>query len=165
MSVQIADETLTNCFFRQLGPTPLVPVVLDKSKPPIWCKLEFLNPSGSTKDRIARYILEKAWRQGRIEAGDLVVEASSGSTSIALALTCAQMGLHFRAVMPASVSNERVIMIRALGGEIELIDKTLGMKGALARAEEIAAEEGGFLPRQFENHDNFSTELFNDLKC
>ena len=149
MVAQISDDTLTNCFFRQLGPTPLVPVDLGHSSLPIWCKLEFLNPSGSTKDRIARYILEKAWRQGKISHGDLVVEASSGSTSIALALTCAQMGLRFTAVMPSSVSNERVLMIRAFGGQIELVDKALGMKGALDRATELATTNGGFLPMQF----------------
>jgi len=154
MVAQISDDTLTNCFFRQLGPTPLVPVDLGHSSLPIWCKLEFLNPSGSTKDRIARYILEKAWRQGKISHGDLVVEASSGSTSIALALTCAQMGLRFTAVMPSSVSNERVLMIRAFGGQIELVDKALGMKGALDRATELATTNGGFLPMQFENQDN-----------
>src|SRR5262249_22411908 len=87
-------------FLAQLRPTPLVPVRLDADGPAIWCKLEFLNPSGSTKDRIARYMLEKAWRQGTLCPGNAVVEASSGSTSIALALASAQMGLRFVAVMP-----------------------------------------------------------------
>jgi cysteine synthase A len=67
-------------YLHQVNPTPLVPICLDTHSPVIWCKLEFLNPSGSTKDRIARFILEKAWRQGRLKAGDLVIEASSGST-------------------------------------------------------------------------------------
>src|SRR5215207_8105650 len=80
-------------FLQQVGPTPLVPVRLREDGPTIWCKLEFLNPSGSTKDRIARYMLEKAWRQGRLKAGDTVIEASSGSTSIAFALASAQLGL------------------------------------------------------------------------
>ena len=80
-------------FIRQIPPTPLVPVTLDAEFGEVWCKLEFMNPSGSTKDRIARHILEKAWRRGELKAGDTVVEASSGSTSIALALACAQMGL------------------------------------------------------------------------
>ncbi|HEY9712412.1 MAG TPA: pyridoxal-phosphate dependent enzyme, partial [Chroococcales cyanobacterium] len=99
-------------FIQQIGPTPLVPVSLHEEAPRIWCKLEFLNPSGSTKDRIARYILEKQWRSGRLRRGDLVVEASSGSTSIAFALACAQMGLKFIAVMPENVSKERVLIIR-----------------------------------------------------
>src|SRR5678815_5333730 len=100
-------------FLAQLGPTPLVPVRLDPEGPASWCKLEFLNPSGSTKDRIARYMLEKAWRQGTLSGGATVVEASSGSTSIALALACAQMGLRFIAVMPEGVTEERVLTIRA----------------------------------------------------
>ena len=75
-----------------IPPTPLVSVALDGG-PAIWCKLQFLNPSGSTKDRIARYILGKAWRQGILKSGDSVVEASSGSTSIAMAMACAQLGL------------------------------------------------------------------------
>src|SRR5215211_5278702 len=109
-----------NRYLQRIGPTPLVPICLDPGQPAVWCKLEFLNPSGSTKDRIARFILEKAWRQGRLQASDLVVEASSGSTSIALALACAQMGLRFLAVMPEGVSSERVMIIKAYGGEVRL---------------------------------------------
>src|SRR5436305_8408670 len=115
-------------YLNRVAPTPLVPVQLDSSLPPVWCKLEFLNPSGSTKDRIARFILEKAWRLGRLAAGDLVVEASSGSTSIALALACAQMGLRFRAVMPEGVSNERVFLIRAYGGEVAFTRSADGIR-------------------------------------
>ena len=138
----------------KLGPTPLVPVCLDEGDPPVWCKLEFLNPSGSTKDRIARHILEKAWRRGDVRAGSRVVEASSGSTSIALALQCAQMGLKFTAVMPVGVSNERVWMIRAYGGDVAFVDRSLGIAGAIARAEELAIELGAFASRQFTNPDN-----------
>ena len=72
-----------------------MPIRLECSLPVVWCKLEFLNPSGSTKDRIARYILTKAWREGRLTPGDTVIEASSGSTSIAMALASAQLGLPF----------------------------------------------------------------------
>ncbi|MCK4508864.1 MAG: pyridoxal-phosphate dependent enzyme, partial [Desulfuromonadales bacterium] len=72
-----------------VAPTPLKPVQLHAELPPIWCKLEYLNPSGSTKDRIAAYILSKAWREGTIGPGSLVCEASSGSTSIAMAMVCA----------------------------------------------------------------------------
>lgn len=137
-----------------LGPTPLVPVQLHGSQPVIWCKLEFLNPSGSTKDRIARFILEKAWRQGRLHAGDRVIEASSGSTSIALALACAQMGLRFLAVLPEGVSGERVLIIRAYGGEVVLTPKEKGIVGAIDEAERLGEAAGTFLPRQFKNLDN-----------
>src|SRR6187551_3977553 len=138
----------------KLGPTPLVPVQLDPGDPPVWCKLEFLNPSGSTKDRIARFILEKAWRQGRLKCGDRVVEASSGSTSIALALACAQMGLKFLAVMPEGVSNERVLIIRAYGGDVKFTPAAGGIRGAIAEVERLGSEPGVFLPKQFANPDN-----------
>lgn len=141
-------------FLHHIGPTPLVPVRLEEGAPNVWCKLEFLNPSGSTKDRIARYMLEKAWRQGELRSGSVVVEASSGSTSIALALTCAQMGLRFMAVMPEGVTQERITTIRAYGGEVVLVSKDLGMRGAMAKAEELAREYKGFATRQFENPDN-----------
>ena len=126
-------------------PTPLVPVRLDGVA--VWCKLEFLNPSGSTKDRIARHILEKAWRRGHLREGSLVIEASSGSTSIALALACAQMGLRFLAVMPEGVSSERVMIIKAYGGQVKLTPKDAGILGALDETRRLAEESGAFLPR------------------
>jgi len=141
-------------FLAQLGPTPLVPVRLEPDGAAIWCKLEFLNPSGSTKDRIARYMLEKAWRQGTLCPGDTVAEASSGSTSIALALACAQMGLRFIAVMPEGVTEERVLTIRAYGGEVVLTPAADGVRGAMAHVERLSREQGAFAPRQFENPDN-----------
>jgi cysteine synthase A len=140
-------------FLQSVGPTPLVPLSLEGG-PTIWCKLEFLNPSGSTKDRIARYMLEKAWRQGLLEAGGTVIEASSGSTSIALALACAQMGLHFLAVMPEGVSEERILTIRAYGGEVILGPRADGVRGSIAFAEAHAQKHGCFATRQFENPDN-----------
>lgn len=141
-------------FINQCGPTPLVPVQLTERAPVIWCKLEFLNPSGSSKDRIARYMLEKAWRTGQLREGGTVVEASSGSTSIALALTCAQMGLRFVAVMPEGVSHERVLMIRAYGAEVVLVAREAGIRGAIAAAEQYAQQHGALHTRQFENPDN-----------
>jgi len=141
-------------FLQSVGPTPLVPLRLEMGGPTIWCKLEFLNPSGSTKDRIARYMLEKAWRQGLLAPGSTVIEASSGSTSIALALACAQMGLRFLAVMPEGVSEERILIIRAYGGEVILGPRADGVRGSIAFAEKHAREHGCFCTRQFENPDN-----------
>ncbi len=141
-------------YLNRLGPTPLTPIQLAPEEPKIWCKLEFLNPSGSTKDRIARFILEKAWREGRICRGATVIEASSGSTSIAMALACAQLGVRFLAVMPEGVSNERVTIIRAYGGDIRFTSKSGGILEAIAETERLAAESGAFLPRQFANPDN-----------
>src|SRR5918994_778642 len=111
--------------------TPLAAVTLDGG-PVVWCKLEFLNPSGSTKDRIARHILGKAWRQGGLRSGDVVVEASSGSTSIAMAMACAQLDLRFLAVMPAGVSNERVLIIKGYGGQVRFTDHAGGVRAAIA---------------------------------
>jgi cysteine synthase len=141
-------------YLNRVPPTPLVPVQLDPAVPPVWCKLEFFNPSGSTKDRIARFILEKAWRQRRVACGDWVAEASSGSTSIALALACAQLGLRFVAAMPEGVSHERVLLIRGYGGEVVFTPKADGIRGAIAETERLAVSRGAFLPRQFANPDN-----------
>lgn len=143
-----------NAYLNRLAPTPLIAIQLNDAEPVVWCKLEFLNPSGSTKDRIARHILEKAWRAGFVGPGSVVVEASSGSTSIAMALACAQFGMRFVAVMPEGVSSERVWMIRAYGGEIRLTPKAAGIRGAIVETERLAGEWGAFLPKQFSNREN-----------
>jgi cysteine synthase A len=143
-----------NRYLNRVAATPLVPIRLEPGQPIVWCKLEFLNPSGSTKDRIARYILEKAWRQGQIKSGGMVIEASSGSTSIAMALASAQLGLRFLAVMPEGVSNERVLIIKAYGGAVHFTPKADGVRGAIAETERLATQMNGFLPRQFANMDN-----------
>ena len=153
MSSQPELPILSN-LVESVAPTPLQAVQLEPDQPRIWCKLEYLNPSGSTKDRIAAYILSKAWREGIIGPGSLVCEASSGSTSIAMAMVCAQLGVRFVAIMPEGVSNERVKMIKAYGGTVKLCPAESGMSGCIALTEELARTEGAFLPRQFENHDN-----------
>lgn len=139
-------------YLHRIPPTPLTPISIHKNAPEIWCKLEYLNPSGSTKDRIARHILEKSWRQGEIQSGDLIVEASSGSTSIALALNCAQMGLRFLAFIPDTATNERALMIQAYGGEVRKVSG--GMPEVIQTADAFCKAEGAFLARQFENPDN-----------
>ncbi len=88
-----------------------------------------------------------------------MIEASSGSTSIAMALACAQLGLRFVAVMPEGVSSERVMIIRAYGGEIRLTPKALGVSASIAETERLAEETGGFLPRQFTNPENAEAHL------
>lgn len=139
-------------YLHRVPAPPLVPVRVQEDHPEVWCKLEYLNPSGSTKDRIARHILEKAWRQGEVGPGDLVVEASSGSTSIALALNCAQMGLRFLAFIPDTATNERSLMIQAYGGEVRKVSG--GMPEVIRVAAEFCEAEGAFYTRQFENEDN-----------
>lgn len=143
-----------NHYLDRVPATPLVPVRLDAGGPTIWCKLEFLNPSGSTKDRIAGHILHKAVRAGKVAPGGLVVEASSGSTSIAMALASAQLGLRFAAVMPEGVSRERRLIIESYGGEVAFSPRGDGILGALAGAAAMAEEREAFLPLQFENPDN-----------
>lgn len=138
----------------RLPGTPLVAVQRRHDEPAILAKLEFLNPSGSTKDRIARFILERAYRDGRLTPEHTVIEASSGSTSIAMALVCAQMGLRFLAVMPEGVSNERTMMIRAFGGAIRLTPKDGGVLESIRETERLAATMPAFLPCQFANEDN-----------
>ncbi|MDQ6707309.1 MAG: cysteine synthase family protein [Acidobacteriota bacterium] len=149
-----------NQYPSSLAPTPLVAIRLSPESPSIYCKLEFLNPSGSTKDRIARYILEKALHDGRLKSGGTVIEASSGSTSIAMALTCAQLGLRFIAVMPEGVSNERVLMIRAYGGAIHFTPRADGVREAIRQSERLAFNTHAFLPRQFANPENASAHEF-----
>ncbi|WP_092048662.1 PLP-dependent cysteine synthase family protein [Planctomicrobium piriforme] len=134
--------------------TPLVCITLPDYGAPVWCKLEYLQPSGSTKDRIARYILNRAIRRGELLEGGTIVEASSGSTSIAFALASAQLGLHFTAVMPDGVSHERIMIIRAYGADVELTPRSEGVLGSIRRAQQLACESGAFWPRQFSNPDN-----------
>lgn len=137
-----------------------MPVSLGANEPVVFCKLEFLNPSGSTKDRIAAHILGKAWKAGRLRRGDLVVEASSGSTSIAMAMVCAQLGLRFIAVMPEGVSNERSLIIGAFGGSVRKTPREKGILGAIEETERIVKEEGAYCPKQFENPDNAEAHRF-----
>ncbi len=144
-------------YIDKMFPTPLVGVSLSPSDPSILCKLEFFNPARSIKDRIARYILEKAWRTRKIKVGSTVIEASSGSTSIALALVCAQMGLKFIAIMPEGVSQERELIIRSFGAEVIYCPHCDGMQGCLDFAEQEARKRNAFYPRQFENPDNAET--------
>lgn len=138
----------------ELAPTPIIPIQLDCASAIILGKCEFMNPSGSTKDRIATFILTKAWRDGVVRRGDLVAEVSSGSTSIAMAMVCAHLGLKFIAIMPEGVSRERILMIEGFGGQVRFTAKSLGMKGANDACQELAASTKVFLPRQFHNMDN-----------
>lgn len=134
--------------------TPTVPLD-DPSGCTIWLKLEYQLPSGSTKDRFAAHVLARAVEDGRVGPGTTVVEASSGSTSIAFAMACAALGVRFVAVLPEGVSDERVMIIRRFGGEVALSPGDGGMPGAIAEAERLAAREPDvFLPRQFTNPAN-----------
>ncbi|MEY2398175.1 MAG: cysteine synthase [Actinomycetota bacterium] len=135
--------------------TPTVPIDDAQSGCTIWAKLEYEMPSGSTKDRIAARILSEAARAGVLHDDSIVIEASSGSTSIAFAMACASIGVRFVAVMPEGVSGERLLMIRRYGGEVVLTPTALGMPGAMVEAEaRAAADDRVYLPRQFANPEN-----------
>jgi cysteine synthase len=160
LTAHTSASPAVNRYLNDFPVTPLAPVRLSAGSPVIWCKLEFLNPSGSTKDRIARYIIGNAFERGEVKPGGTVIEASSGSTSISMALVCAQLGLRFIAVLPEGVSNERVLMIRAYGGAIHFSGKDGGIAGCIRESERLAAETKGFLPRQFCNPENVAAHQF-----
>lgn len=118
----------------------------------IWLKLEYMLPSGSTKDRVAAYLLSHGVESGAITPETMVVEASSGSTSIALAMACAVLGVKFCAVMPDNVSRERLLIIKRYGGEARTTPARLGVLGAIEETRRMAAADARvFLTKQFEN--------------
>jgi cysteine synthase len=135
--------------------TPTVPFEDDRTGCTLWLKLEYLLPSGCTKDRMATSIVAHAIETGDVSPTTVVAEASSGSTSIALSMVCATVGVRFRAYMPKTVSGERVLMIRRLGGEVVLTPAEDGMQGALdALTGDVAGGTDVYAVRQFENERN-----------
>lgn len=149
-----------------IGHTPMVRMTRIKKnlKPVLLGKLEFYNPSGSVKDRIALSMIEDAERQGIIKPGDTIVEPTSGNTGTSLALVCALKGYRMIAVMPEQMSRERKDMVTAFGGELVLIpsqgDAEPGtftkedLEATLAKAEELASSSHHFMPNQFANPAN-----------
>lgn len=118
-------------------------------------KVEFFNPAGSVKDRVAREMLDAAERAGKIGPGAVIIEPTSGNTGIGLAAIAAMRGMRAIIVMPDSMSVERQRLMRAYGAEVVLTPGAKGMAGAIERAEELAAETpGSFIPSQFSNPDN-----------
>jgi cysteine synthase A len=130
-----------------IGNTPLVMV------DGIWVKLEFLNPSGSIKARIAKYMIERAEREGLLRPGDTIVEASSGNTGNAMSMVAAVKGYRMLVVMPDGMSGERLAISRAFGAQV----MTLGdfhVNDALAKVAELGREPGYFAPQQFDSEWN-----------
>ena len=126
----------------------------------IFAKLEYLNPAGSIKDRVAKAMIEAAERERRIKPGDVIIEPTSGNTGIGLAAIGTAKGYRVMIVMPENMSEERRKLIGAYGGEVVLTDASLGLKGAIKKAEELAkANEGSFIPEQFENPENTKVHL------
>jgi cysteine synthase len=138
-----------------IGNTPLVRINrLIDSEATVAAKLEFYNPASSVKDRIGVSIIDAAEASGQLKPGGTIVEATSGNTGIALAMVGAARGYDVVLTMPETMSKERRALLRAYGAELVLTEGALGMKGAVAKSEEIAAERGGILAKQFANEAN-----------
>ena len=140
-----------------IGRTPLVKLNrIAGGNATVIAKLEFYNPANSVKDRIGAAIIEAAEASGELKPGGTIVEGTSGNTGIALAMVGAAKGYKVVLAMPETMSLERRALLRAYGAELVLTPGPLGMKGAVAKAEEIAEERGGVLARQFENPANLA---------
>ena len=142
-----------------IGGTPLLELTnIEKElglKARILAKLEYLNPAGSVKDRIAKAMLDAAEADGTLTEGSVIIEPTSGNTGIGLAAVAAARGYRLILVMPETMSVERRRLMKAYGAELVLTDGAKGMKGAIARAEELAGEiPGSFMPGQFSNPAN-----------
>ena len=140
-----------------IGNTPLVRVnrLTQGLASLVLAKLEFFNPLSSVKDRIGLAMIEAGERDGKIKPGTTVIEPTSGNTGIALAFVCAARGYPCVLTMPESMSIERRKLLRALGAEIVLTPAAEGMRGAIAKAEELVKHTpGGFMPQQFDNPAN-----------
>ena len=138
-----------------VGGTPLVRINrLSKGGANLIAKLEFYNPANSVKDRIGVAMIDAAEASGELKPGGTIVEATSGNTGIALALVGAARGYKVVLAMPETMSLERRALLKAFGAELVLTPGPDGMKGAVAKAEELGAQEGAVLVRQFENRAN-----------
>lgn len=142
-----------------IGRTPLLELThIEKSlnlKAKIFAKLEYFNPAGSVKDRIAKAMIDDAEKSGSLHQGSVIIEPTSGNTGIGLAAVAAARGYRIIIVMPETMSVERRQLMKAYGAELVLTEGAKGMKGAIAKAEELAAEiPDSFIPGQFVNPSN-----------
>ena len=152
----MADERIHESILDLVGGTPLVRIPrLNTTAADLLLKLEYYNPMSSVKDRIGLAMIEAAERDGLLQPGGEIIEPTSGNTGIALAFVAAAKGYRLTLTMPESMSRERRAVLRGLGAELELTEAAKGMKGAIARAQELLAERpGAFMPQQFTNPAN-----------
>jgi cysteine synthase A len=139
-----------------VGKTPLVKMnrMTGKEDADIYLKLEYMNPGSSVKDRIALAMIEAAEKSGDLKEGSTIIEPTSGNTGIGLAMIAAAKGYKAVLVMPDTMSTERRNLLRAYGADLVLTPGAEGMKGAIGKAEELAKENGWFMPQQFNNEAN-----------
>lgn len=139
-----------------IGNTPLLKLnrIVSEDAADVYVKLEFFNPAGSIKDRIALAMIEKAEAEGKLKPGDTIIEPTSGNTGIGLASVAAAKGYHLIIVMPETMSVERRKLMQGYGAELILTPGADGMKGSIAKAQELVDTKGYFMPMQFENPAN-----------
>jgi len=139
-----------------IGRTPLIRLnrIPDAGSATVYAKMESFNPGSSVKDRIGFSMIEAAEKAGALKPGMTIVEPTSGNTGIALAMVAAAKGYRCRFTMPETMSIERRNILKAYGAEIVLTPGSEGMKGAIAKAEELSREDGTFQPFQFSNPAN-----------
>jgi len=149
-------ENICRNILEAVGNTPLVRINrLNRGDAEVLVKVEYFNPAGSVKDRIAVGMIDDAERRGKLAPGALIIEPTSGNTGIGLALVAAVRGYRLILTMPDTMSIERRKLLAAYGAELVLTDGALGMKGAIDKAEELhAANPGSFIPQQFANPAN-----------
>ncbi len=118
----------------------------------LFAKLEYFNPAGSSKDRIAKFMIEEALKTGKLTKDSIIIEPTSGNTGIGLAAIASSYGIKVILTMPENMSEERIKLLKMYGAQIILTDKTKGMAGAIEKANELAKENpGSFIPSQFDN--------------
>jgi cysteine synthase A len=145
---------------QSIGNTPHIRINRLFGTRAVWIKSERANPGGSIKDRIALAMVEDAERRGRLAPGGTIVEPTSGNTGIGLAMVAAVKGYKLVLVMPDSMSVERRRLMLAYGATFELTPREQGMKGAIARAQElVAATKGAWMPQQFDNPSNIAAHV------